>query len=158
MTRNARLADLAVRLLFPAVLVVYLVGFLRSISGRSLTVAGYPRVMLAALAVLVVVVTVVELRDFRRGERPLVTRVGWDALPDNWWRAPFVAVCLVALFLLADVVGFFALSAVFVAGVMVVLGVRKPLVVVAVTTGFILASYYLFVVFFRLRLPEGWLP
>jgi hypothetical protein len=158
-TRVTRIADLALRLLFPTLVALYGVGFARSISGRSAVVAGYPRVILVALAVVVLLAAVVDLVQSARGREVVITSLDPRVqLSPQWWRGAVIAGLLVLTLWSASRLGFFASAALFVLVSMMVMGIRRPLPLAAMTVGFTLTAYYVFAVFFRLRLPEGLLP
>lgn len=158
-TGATRVADLALRLVFPALVTAYAVGFLRSIEGRSAVVAGYPRVMLVALAVVVLLAVSVDLLQGVRGHEVVITSLDPRVqLSPRWWRGAVIAALLVLTLWSAGRLGFFASSALLMLASMLVMGVRRPLPLAGMAVGFTIAAYYIFAVFFRLRLPEGLLP
>lgn len=61
--------------------------------------------------------------------------------------------CLVAYIILIDTIGYFTSSALFVIGASLLLGYRRPLVVVSTAAAFVLFIYVVFVVIFERPLP-----
>lgn len=158
-TRATRIADLVLRLVFPLLVVAYAIGFARSISGQSAVVAGYPRVILLALAVIVLVAVSVDVFESVRGRGTIVTSLDPRVqLTPQWWRGGVIGVLLILTLWSASHLGFFASSALFVLASMLIMGVRRLLPLAGMTVGFTVIAYYVFSVFFRLRLPEGLLP
>ncbi len=70
--------------------------------------------------------------------------------------APFKVFVAASLYILAiGYLGYFIATAVFLCAAMFWFGSRRPVVVIAVTAGFLLIVFALFVSFMGVRLPEG---
>jgi hypothetical protein len=129
-------------LVVPAVVVVYIVLFWRDISHLQLTAAGFPRLLILLLGLLVVIQVVSEIRH--RAPQPAATT---EAVRDvvevksaqaqevqakGWLAAKpmlIVVVCLTAYIFVLPFAGAYPSTAGFVGLLMVTLGYRRPMVV-----------------------------
>lgn len=103
----------------------------------------YPRLLLILLA-LVSIGLVVRALIGKEADRPPVP---------VWSRFLAVALLTAAYFLLFDVVGFLIASLVLMPALTVLLGYRRPLVIVLVTVIFVIAVWYCFAEVFVIRPP-----
>jgi hypothetical protein len=142
----------------PALLAVYLGFFWFDMSGMDLSASGFPRLLIIVIAGLMIVEVVRGVRKLRRqtpetetvtAETEAVTvetnaQVGspslttWQRFMERWrseafqTRIPMIAIIvfLVAYWLLLPLIGAFPSTALFVAGLSLMLGCRKPLPII----------------------------
>jgi hypothetical protein len=175
----------AVRFVVPVLIAVYLVLFWTDVAGAQLSAAGFPRLLIACIGLLVVVEITREVRNLRRNpaadiaaegigdeppnsaprERPFETWTSGTGLNLKEWMAapawrrnmPMIAIIvfLLAYWFLLPRIGAYPSTALFVAGLSVVLGYRKPLLII-VSTVICVALVGGFIRLFNLPLPTFW--
>lgn len=65
--------------------------------------------------------------------------------------------CMVAYFFAIQILGYFISSVLFLAGMMYLLSCRNPLVIVLISTGWLLFSYFIFYKLLYIQLPLGFI-
>lgn len=142
----------------PVLVGVYLVVFWRNISGMELNAAGFPKLLIIIIALLLITEVVREIGTVRRPQQPEETETKVDAaasdtaadeapvadagqrltLKERLASKPYqetipmlaIIVFLLAYWRLMPVIGAYPSTALFVAGLSLILGYRKPLLII----------------------------
>lgn len=141
-------------LALPALVAVYMVAFALALPGLEIA-TGHPIWVMAVLALLLVIVTVQELREvLSEGPPPQ-----GDAVPRPWWAANRPTVTMITLLggyaLALGHLGFYLSSAIFTAVAIYVLGYRRLPIIALIAGVTVLALWALFGELLGLRLPSG---
>ncbi|WP_157962044.1 tripartite tricarboxylate transporter TctB family protein [Acuticoccus kandeliae] len=114
--------------------------------------ALFPRMILILAAVLSVIWGVsAQVKRVSRARRGVVEAP--RKLIANPANIAIFFACAVAYAALIDLIGYFSASGLFVIATSLLLGYRRPLVVIATAAGFVLFIYLVFVVIFERPLP-----
>ena len=143
---------LAVALVLPVGLLVYAVAFFAGIHGLRLDSRAYPQALIVVLAPLLLSQIASDARAWWRGaEGDRGPRELWTR-----WRRTAYTVGLTGAFTLAtERVGFYEAMIPYVAVLLPVIGVRRPLYVALFTAGSVVVVYGLFTVLLGVHLPKG---
>lgn len=144
------------RLLVPTAIAAFAISFYLSVADLSAEASTYPRLTIAFLVIVVLIEGILQLARWVRSDVPdtdegqLMAQV-WDR-----WRRSVYTIALLGLFIYAiRVLGFYAAVVPFLVILLVVLGVRRPIVIVIFTVAMLGTSYGLFELVLRVPLPEG---
>jgi hypothetical protein len=125
---SRRTLQLGAALALPVIVGLYLILFWRSVAPLPIQSAGYPKVLIAGIAVLL---PIVAIRDVRRTKAApadkSIEQVESSGKVSQGARAVVITMGGLAVFVLCmPVVGTYAASAVFVPGIAFALGYRRP--------------------------------
>ena len=122
------------------------------LAGMPAEAALFPRMILALAGVLSVIWGVsAQVRRVSRARRGVVEEP--RKLISNPANIGIFFACAVVYATLIDLVGYFTASGLFVIATSLLLGYRRPLVVIGTAAGFVLFIYLVFVVIFERPLP-----
>jgi hypothetical protein len=111
--------------------------------------SGYPKLLIVGIACLLPFVIWRETADWRRQH---AASISFKAAWLNWRKVVYSAVALIAYVTLMDPLGTYISSALFVGGLTLILGYRRPVVLVSLTAGTLLIIY-IFANYLGVELP-----
>ena len=167
------MTGLAARLAVPVVMLVFVVGYWLSIRDLALFARGFPMLIIGLLGVTVVLVIIVELRDWKAARTaPEVSEparsggAGSSAVPgrrsaggllrwasEGWGRTVTMLVLALLLARGIQTVGFYTSILAFLVVSLIILGVRSVVKLAAILVGSGVMIYVLFELLLQLRLP-----
>lgn len=144
------------RLLVPTAIAAFAISFYISIVDLGAEASTYPRLTIAFLIIVVFIEGIIQLVRWIRSEVPNTGEGQLIAQVWHRWRRSVYTIALLGLFIYAiRVLGFYAAVVPFLVILLVVLGVRRPVVITIFTVAMLGASYGLFELVLRVPLPEG---
>lgn len=133
----------------PGVIAIYAMLFWNSVKGMAIESAGYPKLLIGAIACLLPFVVWREVADRRRAG---AAEISFAAFWLRWHKVVYAAVALVAYVLLMSPLGIYLSSALFVGGLTYMLGYRRPTVLATLVAGALLVVF-VFARFLGVDLP-----
>jgi putative tricarboxylic transport membrane protein len=125
-------------LALPAIICVYLLLFWNSVKDMTVVSAGYPKLLIVAIACLLPFVIGREVIAWRRN---LGADVSWPALWRDWNKVVLSVVALIAYVVLLDPLGAYVSSLLFVVGLAFALGCRRPSILAGLGIGTLLLIF-----------------
>lgn len=143
--------QLGVLLAVPAAVTVYAVAFHVSIAGLGLDSRAYPQGIIIVLLLLVLLQVFSEIRTWWRSQE--LTSILQIWLP---WRRTILSMLATAGFLWGiAIIGFYEALALYGLLLLPLLGIRRPVTVIAFNAGLIAGVFLLFDLALGVRLPGG---
>ncbi|WP_084709961.1 tripartite tricarboxylate transporter TctB family protein [Nesterenkonia alba] len=142
---------LALLISVPASVGVYAVAFHFSVADLGLDSRAYPQGIIAVLLVLLLSQAITEM--VRWWKTPDTTT--FSTLWRPWHRTALAALCTAVFLWGIGTIGFYESLALYGLVLLPVLGVRRPLTVIAFNVGLIAGVYLLFDLVLNVRLPGG---
>jgi hypothetical protein len=147
---------LAARLATPAIVLVFSLAFLVAITDLPGEAANYPRLVIAALVVSVLVNAVREMQMWRRERRDAAAQPpGTKEIWTRWHRAAFAILLLGVYIAVIPHTGFYPATAGFLLLLLPAAGMRNPLHILAGVAVLLGGSYLLFTQLLQVLLPRG---
>lgn len=143
------------RLWIPVVVFgIYSLFFYRAIADLPPRVSLYPMILIGIVAILITVITVGAIRaPAAAGEE--ANAVGSLVTSVEGRRQLYAVAWLAAYIYAIPGAGFLVASSVFAAGLMLSLGLRRPLLVAVIVAAAAIVSHLLFIEILRIPLPQG---
>lgn len=148
---RSSLVRLAVFLSIPAVVIVYAVAFHLSIADLGLDSRAYPQGIIVVLLLVVLTQVFSEIRDWWRNRETMSISDIWK----SWRRTVLAILCTAAFVWGIGVIGFYESLALYGFVLLPLLGVRRPVTVIAFNVGVVAGVYILFDLLLSVRLPGG---
>lgn len=150
-----RTATLVGRLIPPALFAVFAAAFFVGVRDLALESRALPQIVSVLVVSACVLDLVREVRGWARTRGDGVANDDHRKVMDAWPKLA-ATVALTTVYIVAiGRVGFYTSSIIFLVALLAVLGVRRPLVLGAVTVGFTAVTYLLFTVLLGVPVPSG---
>lgn len=144
-----RYASLIPVLVLPAIIGVYLALFWNSVKNMAVQSSGYPKILIVAILCLLPFLLWQETGAWRRNHLPSVSfKEAWR----SWDKVVYTAVALIAYIVLMQPLGTYISSALFIAGLAMALGYRRPIVLASLVAGSMLLIF-VFAYYLQVELP-----
>ncbi|PJR13443.1 tripartite tricarboxylate transporter TctB family protein [Sinorhizobium meliloti] len=136
-------------LVMPAIIAVYLALFWNSVKDMPIQSSGYPKILVVGILFLLPFLIWHETAPWRRGHLPAVSfKAAWL----SWHKVVYTAVAVIAYVFLMEPLGGYLSSAIFIAGLAIALGYRRP-PILASLVGCAMLLIFAFDYFLHIALP-----